>query len=175
VKQAGLEPWPRLFHNLRSSRETELLEQFPVHVVAQWMGHDAKVSLKHYAQTKEEHFDLATGGAKSGAEEAQNQAQQVPARNRRDEKQSSEVDIEGDFTVTFCDSPRDTAHVSSGEGGIRTSTENPGENASCAGRNVKSNVRSIHEPDLSLVIEEWSRMPEAMKAGILAMIRALGN
>lgn len=51
VRRAGLEPWPRLFHNLRSSRETELLESFPVHVVAQWMGHDAKVSLKHYAQT----------------------------------------------------------------------------------------------------------------------------
>ena len=33
VKRAGLEPWPRLFHNLRSSRETELLETFPVHVV----------------------------------------------------------------------------------------------------------------------------------------------
>jgi integrase len=47
VKRVGLEPWPRLFHNLRSSRETELLEQFSVHVVAQWMGHDAKVSLKH--------------------------------------------------------------------------------------------------------------------------------
>src|SRR5262245_19271682 len=63
IKRAGLEPWPRLFHNLRSSRETELLESFPVHVVALWMGHDAKVSLKHYAQTTEEHFDRAAGGA----------------------------------------------------------------------------------------------------------------
>jgi hypothetical protein len=41
------------------------------------MGHDAKVSLKHYAQTTEEHFDRAAGGAKSGAPEAQNQAQRV--------------------------------------------------------------------------------------------------
>jgi integrase len=50
VERAGLTPWPRLFHNLRSSRETELLEQYPLHVVAGWLGHDAKVSLKHYAQ-----------------------------------------------------------------------------------------------------------------------------
>lgn len=71
--------WPRLFHNLRSSRETELLESFPVHVVAQWMGHDAKVSLKQYAQTTEDHFDRATSGAESGARAAQNQAQQVDA------------------------------------------------------------------------------------------------
>jgi integrase len=79
VKRAGPEAWPRLFHNLRSSRETELLESFPVHVVAMWMGHDAKVSLKHYAQTTEDHFDRAAGGAKSGALEAQNQAQRQDA------------------------------------------------------------------------------------------------
>jgi integrase len=29
VKRAGLEPWPKLFHALRSSRETELANQFP--------------------------------------------------------------------------------------------------------------------------------------------------
>jgi len=81
VKRAGLEPWPRLFHNLRSSRDTELLESFPVHVVALWMGHDAKVSLKHSAQTTEDHFDRAIGGAKSGAPEAQNKAQQTDPGN----------------------------------------------------------------------------------------------
>ena len=83
VKRAGLEPWPRLFHNLRSSRETELLEEFPVHVVALWMGHDAKVSLKHYAQTTEDHFDRAAGGAESGARAAQNPAQQASGGESR--------------------------------------------------------------------------------------------
>ena len=39
---AGSECWPRLFHNLRSSCETELLEKFPTPCVARWMGHDAK-------------------------------------------------------------------------------------------------------------------------------------
>jgi hypothetical protein len=33
IVRAGLTPWPRLFHNLRSSRHTELQEQFPTHVV----------------------------------------------------------------------------------------------------------------------------------------------
>jgi hypothetical protein len=32
VKHAGLKKWPRLFHNLRSSRQTELAETFPSHV-----------------------------------------------------------------------------------------------------------------------------------------------
>ncbi len=45
-----------------------MLKSFPVHVVAFWMGHDAKVGLKHYAQTTEDHFDRAAGAAKSGAQ-----------------------------------------------------------------------------------------------------------
>jgi len=78
IRRAGLQPWPRLFHNLRSSRETELLEQFPVHVVAQWLGHDPKISLKHYAQITAVHYRLAAqGGTKSGTQVAQ----QTVARN----------------------------------------------------------------------------------------------
>lgn len=38
IKRAGLEPWPRLFHNLRATRETELAEPFPMHVVCEWIG-----------------------------------------------------------------------------------------------------------------------------------------
>jgi integrase len=86
VKRAGLEPWPRLFHNLRSSRETELLEEYPIHVVASWMGHDVRVSLRHYAQTTEEHFERASGGAKSGAPERKKRRsieRQGVATNRR--------------------------------------------------------------------------------------------
>jgi hypothetical protein len=46
------------------------------------MGHDAKVSLKLYAQTTDDHFDRAVCGAKCGAPEAQNAAQQITAENR---------------------------------------------------------------------------------------------
>lgn len=59
VKRAGLKPWPRLLHNLRSSRETELAEEFPIHVVAQWMGHSVKIATKHYTQVTDEHFRRA--------------------------------------------------------------------------------------------------------------------
>jgi len=31
------------------------------------MGHDANVCLKHYAQTTDDHYARAVGGAKSGA------------------------------------------------------------------------------------------------------------
>jgi len=73
IRRAGLTPWPRLFHNLRSSRETELLDQFPLHTVARWLGHDPQISLRHYAQTTDEHFARAVGVV-------QNPVQGSPAR-----------------------------------------------------------------------------------------------
>ena len=83
LKRAGLEKWPRLFHNLRSSFETELLEQFPSHVVAAWLGHSAVIMLKHYAQVTNDHFERAIGdknsGVENGADVAQKTAQQVVA------------------------------------------------------------------------------------------------
>jgi len=85
VKRAGMEPWPRIFHNLRSSRQTELEEKFPSHVVCKWMGNSQQVARKHYLQTTEEHFERAlAGGAKSGALAAQNRAQHTHAQDRTD-------------------------------------------------------------------------------------------
>jgi integrase len=120
VKRAGLKTWPRLFHNLRSSRETELLEMFPVHVVALWMGHDAKVSLKHYAQTTDEHFERAAGGAKSGAQEAQNQAQSITAGIGSKSHDKKEMPENTAVSAVSCEMPKLAAKLKSGEGGIRT-------------------------------------------------------
>ena len=59
IERAGLVPWPKLFQNMRSSRETELVETYPVHVVTAWLGNTASVAAKHYLQTTEEHFEKA--------------------------------------------------------------------------------------------------------------------
>ncbi len=63
VQRAGITPWPRPFHNLRSSVETELMRDHPIHVVTGWLGNSPKVALKHYAQTTDEDFDKATQNA----------------------------------------------------------------------------------------------------------------
>ena len=59
VRRAGLEPWPRLFHNLRASRETELVEQFPIQVVAAWLGNTPTIAMRHYLMTTDAHFARA--------------------------------------------------------------------------------------------------------------------
>ncbi len=56
IKRSGLTPWPKIFQNLRSSRETELVEDFPIHVVTEWIGNSPEVAKKHYLQMTEEHF-----------------------------------------------------------------------------------------------------------------------
>jgi integrase len=87
VRQAGLKTWPRLFQNLRASRETELLAKHPMHVVCDWIGNSALVAKAHYCQVIEADFERASfagprSGAISGAvavETVQNQVQQEAA------------------------------------------------------------------------------------------------
>jgi len=59
IRRAGLEPWPKLFQNLRSTRETELAENHPLHVVCAWIGNSQPVAAKHYLQVTDEHFEQA--------------------------------------------------------------------------------------------------------------------
>jgi integrase len=59
IKKAGLNSWPKLFQNLRSTRETELAELFPIHVVCNWIGNSEAVAAKHYLQVTEDHFEKA--------------------------------------------------------------------------------------------------------------------
>jgi len=59
IRRAGLKPWLRPFTNLRSSRETELAETFPLHVVTAWLGNSELVAAKHYLQIREADFERA--------------------------------------------------------------------------------------------------------------------
>jgi len=54
---AGVAPWPKLFQNLRSTRQTELTEHFPAHVVCAWLGNTEKIAKGHYLQVTPAHFD----------------------------------------------------------------------------------------------------------------------
>ncbi len=62
VKRAGLQPWPKAWHNLRASRETELLRRHPIKAVCEWIGNTPKIALAHYVQVTDEDFDRAVSG-----------------------------------------------------------------------------------------------------------------
>lgn len=59
LKKAGVDPWPRLFQNLRSTREIELAEEYPVHTITAWLGHTPKVAMEHYLKVRDTDFAKA--------------------------------------------------------------------------------------------------------------------
>ena len=59
IKNAGLLPWPKLFQNLRSTRQTELVREYPLHVVCAWLGNKAAIAQKHYLQIRDDDFHRA--------------------------------------------------------------------------------------------------------------------
>ena len=67
IHRAGLTPWPKLFQNLRATRATELVEIFPSHVAAAWLGHCEAVAEKHYRQVTDDHFARAIKAAQKPA------------------------------------------------------------------------------------------------------------
>jgi len=87
IRRAGLEPWPKLFHNLRATRETELADTYPIHVVCEWIGNDELVAKKHYLRVTDEHFEKALHipvqctSAHVGADERSNEKK---AENQRE-------------------------------------------------------------------------------------------
>ena len=72
IRRAGVDPWPKLFHNLRATRQTELEEEFPSHVVCAWLGNSESVARRHYLQVTDDHF----------AKAVQNPVQQPSANTR---------------------------------------------------------------------------------------------
>ncbi len=103
IVRAGVEPWPRLWHSLRASCESDLAQSFPLATVTKWLGNTPSVALRHYVDPTEVAFDLALewrpkSGAKSSALEAQKAAQQTDAVNRSESQDMSQVFAECEST-----------------------------------------------------------------------------
>jgi len=56
VERAGVAKWPKLLVNLRASRETELMHQYPAHLVHAWLGNSPDVAYGHYLMATDEDY-----------------------------------------------------------------------------------------------------------------------
>jgi len=115
IRRAGLTPWPKLWQNLRSTRETELADRFPAHVVSAWIGNSVQVAVKHYLQVTDEHFKQAVHDA----------VQQSRAHERNalhGSEESGPVLREFQPTAEECDPMQLQEATGDGPGGIRTHT-----------------------------------------------------
>lgn len=64
LKAAGVDQWPKIWQNCRASCRTDLLADFPDHVVNYWLGHTGAVGSKHYDRVHDGHFEQACGVAR---------------------------------------------------------------------------------------------------------------
>ncbi|MEQ1905598.1 MAG: tyrosine-type recombinase/integrase [Pirellulaceae bacterium] len=126
IRKAGLTPWPRLFHAMRASRETELAKDYPIHVFTAWLGNTPRIALKHYLQVTDADFERAAknqSGVKCGApvaQMAQNAAQSGRAANRGDSQDLSTIAANSTNFAIASESQQFGAQGLNGEDRIRT-------------------------------------------------------
>jgi len=82
LTRAGIKPWPKLFHNLRASRQTELLAEFPTKDVCEWIGNSQPVAMKHYAMATDDSFQQAICGSTRGSIGASQESSGTVAQNK---------------------------------------------------------------------------------------------
>ena len=74
IVAAGVAPWPRLWHNLRGTRQNELLEAgFKRKAVYTWLGNSSDTADAHYEKCTEADWTRAT--APLNAPPSQNMAE----------------------------------------------------------------------------------------------------
>src|SRR5262249_42820787 len=91
IAKAGLKPWPKLFQNLRSTRETELAAVYPLHVVTAWIGHTAAIAAKHYLQVTDADFERASAAAQEASQSVAPRSGQKRTRKSTAPRKSAPV------------------------------------------------------------------------------------
>ena len=94
IKRAGLVAWPRAWHNLRSSCQTELTEKFPSHVVSAWLGNSERIIEKHYLQVLDSHFAKAV---EPSPKTARNPTRAVPETTRTENQRTQKPLVSKEF------------------------------------------------------------------------------
>jgi len=178
IHRAGLTAWERPWQNCRASRETELLEEFPLQTVTTWIGNSVAVAAKHYLAPLEQHWEKA----------ARNPAQHTAAQARMDSPEDADrAEKEGDFAcvrddATHCETAMYAREDSNASGAIsplstsdaRTSDDSC-ESGSAAG-GAESGAQSartggIHG-EAGEVVTAWPFLPEHVRSEILRLVRA---
>lgn len=131
IKRAGLKPWPRLFHNLRASRETDLMKAHPIHTVTAWIGNTPTIALKHYLQVTDADFDKATGksAAESRAVEMQNRVQQGMLHDAADRTNPTEGLVERELVPSVATAGNYRTNMQTEREGFEPSPNSPRESA----------------------------------------------
>jgi integrase len=164
IERAGLVPWPKLFVNLRASRRTELQEQFPSHVINQWLGQSTAVAERHYLQVTDAHWKAAVESRPPIRPPITNGSD--PITKNQDIKKPLEnmaYDASQGLGMDPLVPPQGLEHAANSLGKKQS------------GGDVPPYVPPSQTitPDLRELIELWPRVPESAREELLAAARSL--
>ena len=92
LQLSGIKDWPRLYHNMRLTRQTELLVHFPTRYVCEWLWNPRAVEMKHFGMATGDSFQRAICCSTSCSISAN---QQVSGAMTQNEKPSKTIGFEG--------------------------------------------------------------------------------
>jgi integrase len=173
IRRAGLTPWPKLFHNLRASRETELSQQFPIHVVCAWLGHSSLIAQKHYLQVTDADFQRAAKS--SAALSAWNRTEPQFWADIREDGKACEALRQAAELCEIGQYPRqgpNTFKPDTSPIGLDGKDLTPNSSDDCgtgqSGRAAKCGA-NLTDSDLSRLVTVWPSLPDHTRNSILSL------
>lgn len=167
-QRAGVPVPPKPFINLRASRATELVEEFPSHVCAAWLGHSEKIADAHYRQVNEQHFLRATQNpTRQIAETVCNERKPIGA-DKPEAWNNAGLSTSLPFNSPWCTSEQYTRQESNMP---KKYAENPHFHLDS---DAKSDALTT-DPLLAELLEQWERLPPLRRRKLVKVARRLAS
>jgi hypothetical protein len=59
IRRVGLAPWPKLWHTLRSTRQTERADSLSAHVDCTWIGNSPATCNERFVEVPDRYYEKA--------------------------------------------------------------------------------------------------------------------
>jgi hypothetical protein len=173
LAKAGIKPWPKLWQNLRCTRQTELARDWLEYVVCAWMGNSRLIAREHYLQVTDEHFEQAAHSA------AQNPAQYPAVEHGTAVDPTQPGGPENGDLLAGTNASKSLRGKEMGGTGLEHTTFLPPKNAISQTDGAESGALESEkppaDPDLALIVDRWAKLPEPTRQAVLALVRTPGD
>src|SRR5262249_40596162 len=146
----------RVWHNMRASRQTELSQQFPPHVVCAWIGNTMAVAAKHYLQVTDADFERASHYASQQDAAPSRSISKIACTEPQDSAEKTRIAAACIAVRSDSVPPR----------GLESLPQTPGKTAISADGGAESGAFPSQtpaiDPGLAALIDAWPTLPEAI-------------
>lgn len=161
IGRAGLTVWPKLFQNLHSTRQTELAEEFPSHVVCQWIGNSQNVAAKHYLQVTDDHYSKATQKATQHASKQLGTAPHSENQNEEKPGKHCKSSVSGLSKVA--------------ETGLEQGASNRSKTTLSQLGAAVVGINSLGEQEINQLLSYWAKLPKPTRLHFMKLIQTLAD